>query len=313
MAKAETIESLDFDEHVSQYSKVGQLYRLLYIMRNGSVAVKKKAASRAAELAKEVKCVKVYGDLIEDESLGVDIDAAWLDTHKSALDTRLHSLELERAKISGRDAIRNQHDEHVATLARAGHIPAATKELQKFRESLTDPGQIVYTHMRLARLHVLGNSFADANNHALKVYQMSGKKPYDALNALVLLSLCYMAAGNYFSATNYFIQLNVQSLRNPPAMRVDVFGDLVTIQDIAKYATLASLASYTRQEIKTKILDGPFRDILSEDQTCRDLIECFLDRCDYRETLKTIRTLIPEMSFHPYVSAERVFDSLFVH
>ncbi|KAI8444980.1 26S proteasome subunit RPN7-domain-containing protein [Phakopsora pachyrhizi] len=86
----------------------------------------------------------------------------------------------------------------------------------------------------------------------------------------IITGLCALRLGNYLKAANSFVKVSREAGLNSK-MQI-----LALPADIAVYSTLCALASYSRRQLKEKILDDPnFRSLLDAEPNYRNMVSLF--------------------------------------
>jgi len=152
-----------------------------------------------------------------------------------------------------------------------GDLGNAVKAYSRMRDYCTTPGHIASTAFRIIAVAIEQRDWLAVQSQVHKIRNLQ-MKPEDAARnqpkTNAALGLQQMSAGEYKEAAMNFL--------NTDASLGDSYNDVLTSNDVAVYGGLCALASMSRSELQTKVLESAnFRNFLELEPHIRRAINFF--------------------------------------
>ena len=165
-----------------------------------------------------------------------------------------------------------------------GDLSKSHKAFSTMRDYCTTNSHVVIMNMRLINISIDQQSWFAAQNHIQRIRTMTAgpKSPEVEKNAAKLSAahgLTSMAQGNYRDAAVEFLatdpRMSTAKLEN--SRDEESYNEILTPNDIAVYGGLCALASMTREELQSQVLDNnDFRNYLELEPHIRRAISHFV-------------------------------------
>ena len=165
-----------------------------------------------------------------------------------------------------------------------GDLTKSNKAYSTMRDYCTTNSHIVIMNMHLINVSVDQNSWFAAQNHVQRIRGSAGghKYPEAEKNSAKLSAahgLASLAQSNYKDAAMEFLatdpRMSTAKLDDPSDE--ESYNEVLTPNDVAIYGGLCALASMTREELQTKVLDNSdFRNYLELEPHIRRAISHFV-------------------------------------
>jgi len=265
--------NFDLESYISRYEGMTKIQRLRFIARR-CPEVKNEAYRLAiAELKMGINTA-AYKEIMAEagESLGPEqsLDAAWVESVDRKSQQTLEKLELELNQFKTnliKESIRmGYHELGQHHLAR-GDLSAAFKCFVRTRDYCATGRHSAEMCLAVVKVAALMGNWVHVNNYVVKaehtaevstVPEVLGK--LQAAGGLVQLE-----AKKYKTAAHKFLQVD-------PAMGSD-FAEVMGPEDIAVYGGLCALATFSRQELKSSVMENTkFKEFLDLVPQVRELI-----------------------------------------
>lgn len=165
-----------------------------------------------------------------------------------------------------------------------GDLTKSNKAYSNMRDYCTTNAHIVIMNMHLINVTIDQNSWFATQNHVQRIRGTTGsqKFPEAEKNAAKLSAahgLASMAQGNYKDAAVEFLGTNprMSAAKLDDPADEESYNEVLTPNDVAVYGGLCALASMTREELQTKVLDNnDFRNYLELEPHIRRAISHFV-------------------------------------
>lgn len=169
--------------------------------------------------------------------------------------------------------------------SRIGDLVNASKAYARMRDYCTTPAHIASTAFRIIAVAIEQRNWMAVQSQVVKIQNLQ-MKPDDAARYQILvpptIGLQRLCSGEYKDAANHF-------LLTDPAVG-DQFSGTMSPNDVAVYGGLCALASMSRSELQTKVLDNAnFRNFLELEPHIRRAISFFV-ACKYTQCLEILES-----------------------
>lgn len=152
-----------------------------------------------------------------------------------------------------------------------GDLNNALKAYSRMRDYCTTPTHIASTAFRIISVSIEQKSWLAVNAQVVKIQNLQMKADDQTRNVPkthAAMGLYQMASGEYRLAANSFLSCD--------ASLGDSYNDVLTSNDVAVYGGLCALASMSRAELQTKVLENAnFRNFLELEPHIRRAIASF--------------------------------------
>ncbi|KAL1498555.1 hypothetical protein AB1Y20_013874 [Prymnesium parvum] len=284
--------SLDVETYISNYSGVTRLKRLAFIAAK-STALKADALRMALEEVKRTTNTSLYLELAGlAEPAGAAREDAWVEE----VDRRAaHTLEKLEAGLAAhksslvKESIRMGHTDLAEFYFERGDFQNAFKCFVRTRDYCTTAKHVIAMCLGVIRVSIHMENFTNVSAYVGK----AETTPAESLDAILVAQLkaaaglAQLEAKNYGLAARKFVEVS-------PELG-SAFNDVLSLQDVALYGGLCALASFSRDELKSKLIDnGGFRTLLELFPDVRELINDFY-HSKYASCLQYLRKLEPDL------------------
>lgn len=152
-----------------------------------------------------------------------------------------------------------------------GDLANALKSFNRMRDYCTTPAHIASTAFRVIAINIEQKNWLGVQSQVTKIRSLQMKPEETAKNApkvSAAQALQYMSLGEYREAVNSFLDADFTL--------GDTYNEVISSNDVAVYGGLCALASMTRLELQSKVLDNTnFRSFLELEPHIRRAINCF--------------------------------------
>mmetsp|Transcript_22217 Transcript_22217/g.28406 ORF Transcript_22217/g.28406 Transcript_22217/m.28406 type:complete len:350 (+) Transcript_22217:1-1050(+) len=177
-----------------------------------------------------------------------------------------------------------------------GDMENALKRYARTRDYCTNSPHIIAMCLNVIRVCIESKKFTTALNYIPKAEQVL-KQPADKVIGGKLKAAAGLAAlsnKKYYEAAEFLISI--------PSELSDKFSDIIAAEDIALYGGICSLATFSRQELKKKVIENPtFRSFLELSPRVRELIHSFHES-NYASLLNLMKDLETDIKLDIYLS-----------
>lgn len=168
---------------------------------------------------------------------------------------------------------------------RIGDLVNASKAYSRMRDYCTTPAHIASTAFRIIAVAIEQRNWMAVQSQVLKIQNLQMKQD-DSSRYQILVhpttGLQRMCNGEFRDAANHFLQTD-------PTVG-DQFNSTMSANDVAVYGGLCALASMSRSELQTKVLENvSFRNFLELEPHIRRAISFFV-ACKYAQCLEILES-----------------------
>lgn len=165
-----------------------------------------------------------------------------------------------------------------------GDLQNTNKAYSKMRDFCTTKAHIVIMSMHLITVSIEQQNWLAVQSHVQRMRSGgSGSKPMDgdknAAKLAAAMGVSHLASGNFREAAREFLHTDprmAQAKMDDPTDE-EAFNEVLTPNDVAVYGGLCALASMTREELQTQVLEHKtFRNFLELEPHIRRAITHFV-------------------------------------
>ncbi|CAH7687217.1 26S proteasome subunit RPN7-domain-containing protein [Phakopsora pachyrhizi] len=265
---------------ISQYTGLQAVNRFCFVAENFPIASIPAYKHALERIVQDTWNIKLYRSIIESHNEIasknnlplVHADDSWIENTQSEInqtsgrlgnELKIHTTNLVK------EGIRAAYTELGLHHRKIGDFNGAQRLLLKAREYCTNQVQIAETFWEIIDLAFDFGDYKLAQIHVGKIEGaieaiMNFQRWNERL--AIITGLCALRLGNYLKAANSFVKVSREAGLNSK----------MQIVNIAVYSTLCALASYSRRQLKEKILDDPnFRSLLDAEPNYRNMVSLF--------------------------------------
>ncbi|XP_028406609.1 COP9 signalosome complex subunit 1-like [Dendronephthya gigantea] len=311
-----TIEnsSLELDYFSLNYAGLPKIKRLLFIAQH-CPSLELDALRLAHDSVKQTFNTKIYSQIITKlgeassragEAENIQLDVNWVETTNKKAAVKLEHLDtdLKNHKANTiKESIRRGHDDLGDHHLDCGDLNNALKCYSRSRDYCSVPKHIVNMCWNVIKVSTLLNNWAHVLNFVNKAessIELMGEqreKPTNLVMATKLkcaAGLAELALKKYKSAAKHFLQAQFDHLEH---------GELLSTHDVAVFGGLCALATFDRQELRTKVLsNSSFKLFLELDPQIRDVLHKFYES-QYASCLKILDDIKDNFRLDLYLSS----------
>ncbi|KAK4910061.1 hypothetical protein LTR66_017458, partial [Elasticomyces elasticus] len=262
----------DLTSYISNYHG-RTVFRRLYLIASCSTVLREEAARLAIAEAKRSPDIPNYRNACA--LIGEPVDSTWVNQQEKKNNAEVKRLENELKQYKNnliRESIRMGSEDLGAQYHALGELGNAIKAYSRMRDYCTAPAHIAATAFRIIAVVIEQKQWLSVQSQVTKVRSLQ-TKPEEAARyqpkIMAAQGLSHMAAGEFKEAANAFV--GVESTLG------DTYADTITPNDVAVYGGLCALASMSRSELQTRVLDNNnFRSFLELEPHIRRAINSFV-------------------------------------
>lgn len=326
--------SIDLESYASLYRGRSKIKRLQHI-----AATSKTLEVDALQLAvKEALCGRdtvLYKALITSlNSCDADmhaVDESWVTNQDSWASKELDKLraELEQFKtVNSRETVRTAHMDLGDFYHFRGKLQQARGEYIKSRDHCVQPGHNLQMCLRTIVVSIEAGDFAGVENYhhmaenAMPEVPPSGNsasasgsstapKSEDLALVRAAAGLSLLVRNRYHEAAEKFLSVATDASEDRIASLSEQFGEPLSLEDVATFGALTSLATFDRGCLKSKVLENPaFCTLLELVPDVRELIRDF-HASRYTRCFNTLDALRKDLELDLFVGKEGHVDKLY--
>lgn len=152
-----------------------------------------------------------------------------------------------------------------------GDLGNALKNFNRMRDYCTTPAHIATVAFHIIAVNIEQKAWLNVQNQVNKIRNLQMKPEESAKNqpkVYAASGLQFMALGEYKEAANAFLSIETTL--------GETYNDVISSNDVAVYGGLCALASMSRSELKTRVLESTnFRSFLELEPHIRRAINSF--------------------------------------
>ncbi|KAL2444227.1 COP9 signalosome complex subunit 1 [Exophiala dermatitidis] len=297
--------NFELPSYIANY-KGRTVFRRLHLIASCSIPLQEEAARMAVAEAKKGSDVRNYHEavaLLKKASRGKNVDnlvdpvwAAQQEKRNAAETARLEN-ELKGYKNNLiKESIRMGNEDlgnHYYTI---GDLNNAVKAYSRMRDYCTTAAHIASTAFRIVAVAIEQKNWLAVQSQVHKIRNLQMKPEDMARNQpkiYAAMGLQQMSIGDYHDAAISFL--------NTEASLGDSYSEVITSNDVAVYGGLCALASMTRSELQTEVLDNAnFRNFLELEPHIRRAIKSFCAG-KYNQCLDILESYRPDYLLDIYL------------
>ena len=266
--------TFDVREYAAKYADGGlKIKRLLHVVEaTKDVDTKRVAEKMVVDSLQETMRVDLYQDVMS--SLGSAVDEAWVAETTKRSNQTLSQLEQEFGmaktqlrKDETRLAVRNLG----LYYQQCGRLMNSVKFFIKMRDFCKNAEEILDMCLLVIEVGIENDTWSVVNQHCARAEQAdSGRNKVALGKVLIALALSLLDCKKYKPAA--------MKLLDVPIEVGDSFSQVLCAQDIASYACLLALATFSRAQLKERFIDTtPFRAYLELAPRLTQLVKGFYE------------------------------------
>lgn len=304
--------TLDLDYFSSNYAGLTKLKRLLFIAKH-CPSLELDALRAAHDHVKQTSNTILYIDVVTrlveacaraGESESAQTDENWVESESKKAAIKLEHLDTDLKNYKSnsiKESIRRGHDDVGDHYLDCGDLNNALKCYSRARDYCTSPKHVVNMCLNVIKVSVLLGNWAHVLNFVNKAENSIEGEQRDKPGNLVVATKLKCAAGlaelamkKYKSAAKHFLQASFDHCE---------YKELISPHDVAVYGGLCALASFDRQELRTKVLsNSSFKLFLELDPQVRDVLHKFYES-QYATCLKILDEIKDNFRLDMYLSS----------
>ncbi|EGG03797.1 uncharacterized protein MELLADRAFT_44456 [Melampsora larici-populina 98AG31] len=231
-------------------------------------------------------------------------DETWLQETQAEISRTFNKLEMELKNYTSsliKESIRISHQDLAAHHRKTGDTNNALRSLTKAREYCTSSTQVAELSFAILDLamdshnHKLAESYINKAEGALDAAASKDNKQDAAARAKIpgTPGLSYLGQGCYAKAASVFLKVSREAGQYP---------DMDAVIDLAIYTGLCALATFTRQELKERVIENTeLRALLENEPRLKRVLVLFWEN-KHKEVLKFLDDWHPTYRVDIYLS-----------
>lgn len=271
-----------------------------------------------------------------------ELDEKWIAKHDKDAVKELDRLRRELDEIkeqNSKEAVRMAHNDLGDFFHARGKLAQARGEYLKTRDYCSVPAHTLHLSLCVIVVSIEAGDFPNVDNYHLLAEHAypspdSPEKPGPSVpmsgagasassanspeNAEFFLSLAracaglsFLVRGRYSDAAKRFISVATNGKEEHTTKLSTFFGDPLSLEDVATLGTLCALATFTREELKSQVIESdPFKALLELVPDVRELVGDFYSS-RYTRCLDTLKKLEPDLRLDMHVSKDSHVSNLY--
>ncbi|KAG8526924.1 uncharacterized protein KY384_008353 [Bacidia gigantensis] len=214
------------------------------------------------------------------------LDTAWVERMKKVSKAETDKMEVELKGYKNnliKESIRMGYQDLGKQYQYIGDLANATKSFSKMYDYMTANGHVVSMCMYLIQVAIDQRNWTAVTMNAQRIWSNGTTKYEEAKKQSAKLSsalgLAELAGSNYKNAADLFLDTDPRMTQAKLDNFVDeeAYNEVLTPNDVATYGGLCALASFSRSELQTKVLEHKtFRNYLELEPHLRRAITFFI-------------------------------------
>eukprot|EP00871_Galdieria_phlegrea_P004637 jgi/Galph1/5174/GphlegSOOS_G3851.1 len=291
----------DLENYASRYSGRGKILRLQHIALHSNDLRQEALTLALAETKNTTRDVELYKKLYEQikESGETTIaeDKEWETAVLQEDSKEIERLEAELQRYRHnmiKDSIRMAYRDLGDFQYSRGNLEEALKNYLKMRDYCMNAQQITDMCLKVIQCAIELKNFALVESYVQKAEQTP-----EISNDEKTLAKLRCAAGLAYLSKNK-LNLAARKFLEIPFAIQQSFKQVIAPEDISTYGVISALATFSRKELKQKLLDNKgFRDFLELTPSMRDMIYDFY-YSRYEKFFDRLRRIEPELKLDIY-------------
>ncbi|KAF9412064.1 COP9 signalosome complex subunit 1 [Podila epigama] len=291
LVEVDAPNNLDLDTYISNYKGHTKINRLQFIadrcpslqVEALKMAVLELKNSQTLNVQRFVALVKKLQDAVKTHGQGgahvpnelLTLDRAWVDSQAQKAKQLADQLEgeLKNYKRNAiKESIRMGNIELGNHYYECGDLNGAHRSYSRTRDYCTTPKHIIELCMNVIKVSIELGNFPHVLTYVVKAESTPGladDKEFTKAKLKAASGLSNLDMSKYAAAARDFLSIGEELVANP-------YSEVISPNDIAVYGGLCALATFTRTELKTRVIDNVgFRQYLDLEPHIRDLIQGF--------------------------------------
>uniref|UniRef100_K3WGE7 PCI domain-containing protein n=1 Tax=Globisporangium ultimum (strain ATCC 200006 / CBS 805.95 / DAOM BR144) TaxID=431595 RepID=K3WGE7_GLOUD len=310
-------DSVDVDAYAAKYSGRNRIDRLQFIAQSCPQLCTDAYNVLLRELKNGLN-MKLYLEVVDaaskDAAMSVDaagpesssstvnpalvVDTTFVENVKRNAAQQHERLEQELNSYKStmiKESIRMGHNDLGEFYYQLGDLPAALKSFAQARDYCTTDKHIIEMCLNVSKVGLHMRNFAHVTNYLTKLEHVATSQTDVVLRSKISASFGLVALHekNYHAAALKFIDCHADIGAT--------YNEVLHAEDIALYGGICALASFTRKELREKLMNNSsFKAFLELVPWLRELISDFYSS-NYASCLQTLDKMKPELSLDIYL------------
>jgi len=298
---------MDLEAYIGNYVGFTRLKRLHFIASHND-KLRPDALRLARDEVKRRGNTALYTELSALDAEAFPRDDVWFEAvHKKAAQT-LEKLEadLTTHKTSlVKENIRMGHNDLGEFHSECGDFPQSLKSFVRTRDYCTTSKHTVSMCLNVIKVSIHMANFTHVANYVTKA-----ESTPDASDALLMAKLKVASGLTLLDSKKY--KLAARKFLEVSAEFGSGFNEIVSAQDVALYGGVCALASFDRQELRTRVIDNAaFRSFLELFPDVRELVHDFYGS-RYASCLSYLDKMRPDLvlDLHLHAHLNTLYDDI---
>ncbi|KAI9495777.1 26S proteasome subunit RPN7-domain-containing protein [Zychaea mexicana] len=272
---------LEFESYISNYTGRTAIERAIFISKQCNSLEVEALTWAAAEIKKSTRDTEKYSTCIKALNVAlrtrgqptVESDQTWINTTNRENKANIEQLEneLKGGKTMLKENTRDGLNRIGELYHQCGDLANALKSYVRSRDYCSNSEQLLEMCFRVIQVNMDQENYTHVSSYVARAEATPNlpkkdlvQAKLDSCRALVSLHQYepYVHAANAFMGVSF--EMN------------NTFNAVLSANDVAMYGTLCALASYSRQELRNKVLsNSAFKSYLELEPHMREMIDTF--------------------------------------
>ncbi|KAI9914617.1 hypothetical protein PsorP6_008319 [Peronosclerospora sorghi] len=289
------LEGFDVEAYAAKYSGRNRIERLLFLTKICPTLQIEARRVLLRELKKGLNMTlyaEIMGDKAQDEASFIDSVKLNATQQHERLEQELNSYKSTMIK----ESIRMGHNDLGDFYFELGDLPAALKSFAQARDYCTTDKHIIEMCLNVSKVALHMRNFGHVTSYLTKLEQVNSSQSDPILKSKIAsaFGLVALHEKNYHAAALKFIECSAEIGAS--------YNEVLHAEDIALYGGICALASFTREELKEKLINNSsFKAFLELLPWLRELIADFYSS-NYASCLQTLEQMKPELKLDLYLN-----------
>ncbi|KAI8142778.1 26S proteasome subunit RPN7-domain-containing protein [Fennellomyces sp. T-0311] len=268
---------LEFETYISNYTGRTAIERALFIAEHCRGLKVEALQWAVAEIKKSTRDTEKYTDCVnklnEVLTTPMAMDQTWINntSRESKLNIEQLENELKGAKTTLKEQMREGLNRLGEEYHQCGNLTSALKSYVRSRDYCSNSDHLLEMCFRVIQVNMDQENYTHVSSYVARAEATPNAAKKDLVQAKLEACRALVSLHQY----EPFIHV-ANALMNVSFEMNNTFNGVLSANDVAIYGTLCALASYSRQDLRTKVMaNSAFRSYLELEPQMREMIDSF--------------------------------------
>ncbi|KAI7849971.1 26S proteasome subunit RPN7-domain-containing protein [Circinella umbellata] len=274
---------LEFESYINNYTGRTAIDRALFIADHCTglqIEALKWAANEikksTRDTEKYISCIKNLNTALQARGQPtVEPDNTWINNSNKENKTHIEQLEneLKGSKTSSKENTRDGLNRLGELYHQSGDLTNSLKTYVRSRDYCSNSEQLLEMCLRVIQVNIDQENFTHVSSYVARAEATPNLPKKDLIQGKLESCRALISLHQYEPYVHV-----ANALMNVSFEMNNTFNSVLSANDIAIYGTLCALASYSRQELRTKVMsNSAFKSYLELEPQMREMIDTFYE------------------------------------